>query len=325
MTIPKEIVDRLNELPVEDVANKLGVEVRKHKARCFMHEDHHPSLSFNVKKNLFRCFVCNKGGGPIDLVMNYYKGWSFQESCLWLAKKFNVIIPDNKGYTPKRTFHPKVVHKIPKKAEQEKHIDREIGEWIVEHSVLSDLANHFLFDERKYKEEIVSALKIGSLTYPQKLTELLIRHFGRERCAQSGFFYRWGSELHLCYQAPSLLFPYYDENGELYCIQSRLLGEVKDKKDRFKFPKDIKQRLFNRQILKDIKPNEPLYVCEGVTDCIAMLSSGKKAVRDYTKNSRTNLNLILTLFINWIFLKDSEIIPNIILVCNDRIIGKTDS
>lgn len=278
MTIPREIVDRLNELPIEDVANKLGLEVKRHKALCFMHDDQHPSLSFNTKKNMFFCFVCNKGGGPIQLVMDYYERWTFQDACLWLAKEFNIIIPESKGYAPQRAARPKSDKKIPKKAEQEKHIDREIGEWIVEHSVLSDIAKHFLFEERKYKEEIVSALKIGSLTYPQKLTAVLIRHFGWERCAQSGFFNRWGSGLHLCYQAPSLLFPYYDENGELYCIQSRFLGEVKNKKDRFKFPKDIKQRLFNRPILKGIKPNEPLYVCEGVTDCIAMLSSGKKAV-----------------------------------------------
>lgn len=302
MYIPKEIVARLNELPIEDVANKLGLEVRKnHTARCFMHEDQHPSLSFSVNKNIFFCFVCNKGGGPIKLVKAFNKGWTFQQSCLWLAKEFNVIIPGNKDYVTPRTFRPKAVNKIHKKAEQEKHIDKEIGEWIVEHSVLSDLAKHFLFDERKYKEEIVSALKIGSLTYPQKLTKLLIRHFGRERCAQSGFFYMWGSELHLCYQAPSLLFPYYDENGELYCIQSRLLGEVKDKKDRFKFPKDIKQRLFNRQILKDIKPNEPLYVCEGVTDCIAMLSSGKKAVA-FPSSSICHAEDIRLLSSNYLFM-----------------------
>lgn len=278
MTIPREIVDRLNELPIEDVANKLGLEVKRHKALCFMHDDQHPSLSFNTKKNIFFCFVCNKGGGPIQLVMGYNKGWTFQDACLWLAKEFSIIIPENKGYAPQRASRPKPVKKALKKAEPENHIDREIGEWIVEHAVLSDIAKHFLFEERKYQEEIVSALKIGSLTYPQRLTELLTREFGWERCAQSGFFNKWKDGLHLCYKAPCLLFPYYDENGELYCIQSRFLGEVKDKKDRFKFPKDIKQRLFNRPILKDVNPNEPLYVCEGVTDCIAMLSSGKKAV-----------------------------------------------
>ena len=68
MTIPEDVVRKLNELPIEEVASVLGITVAKHKARCFMHDDHRPSLSFNVKKNLFFCFVCNKGGGPIQLV-----------------------------------------------------------------------------------------------------------------------------------------------------------------------------------------------------------------------------------------------------------------
>ena len=277
MRIPDDIVTRLNELSIETVAEKLGIVVKRHKAICFMHDDHTPSLSFSTAKNMFFCFVCDKGGGPIQLVMEHER-WSFQEACLWLAKEYNIIIPENKGYVPRRVTRPKRAAKTPKKGEPDKQIDPEIGEWIVEHAELSNIAKHFLFDERKYKKEIVAALRIGSLTYPQRLTEALIKTFGWERCAQSGFFNKWKDGLHLCYQAPCLLFPYFDENGDLYCIQSRYLGEVKEKKDRFKFPKDIKQRLFNRPILKDISPNEPLYVCEGVTDCIAMLSSGKKAV-----------------------------------------------
>ena len=77
MTIPEEIVERLNALPVEEVARRLGMEVGRHRALCFMHDDHHPSLSFNVRKNIYYCFVCQKGGGPIRLVQDC-EGWSFQ-------------------------------------------------------------------------------------------------------------------------------------------------------------------------------------------------------------------------------------------------------
>ena len=63
-------MERLNALPVEEVARRLGMEVGRHKALCFMHDDHHPSLSFNVRKNIYYCFVCQKGGGPIRLVQD---------------------------------------------------------------------------------------------------------------------------------------------------------------------------------------------------------------------------------------------------------------
>ena len=37
--------------------------------RCPFHADDTPSLSVSVSKNLFRCFGCEAGGGPIDWVM----------------------------------------------------------------------------------------------------------------------------------------------------------------------------------------------------------------------------------------------------------------
>lgn len=279
MRLPDNIVSRIKELPIESVAEKLGLDVHRHKSECFMHDDKHPSLEFSVKKNIYYCFVCGKGGGPINLVRDC-KGYGFVDACLWLARQFNISLPAEGDFLKKRANkQSRPASRMAKKVvEPEKQIDREIGEWIVNHAVLSEQAKSFLFEERKYMPEVVAALKIGSLTYPKKLTERLIETFGFVRCEKSGFFTKWRDGLHICYKAPCLLFPYYDEDGELYCIQSRFLGEIVNKKDRFKFPQDIKQRLFNRPILNNVERNEPLYVCEGVTDCIAMLSSGKKAV-----------------------------------------------
>ena len=45
MNIPQNIIVRLNELPIEEVAEKLGLEVRRHKALCFKHSDHNPSIT----------------------------------------------------------------------------------------------------------------------------------------------------------------------------------------------------------------------------------------------------------------------------------------
>lgn len=278
MPIPEDVIKRLDELPIESVAERLGISIRLHKALCFMHDDHNPSITFSKTKNIYKCWVCGEGGGPIKLVQDK-ESMEFHDACLWLAAQFNIWWPTNGYKTKRRIIKTSIpITKTPEKVETDKQIDREIAEWIVENAVLSDLAKHFLFEERKYKKEVVAALRIGSLTYPQRLTETLIKLFGMERCTKSGLFNKWQGDLHLCYKAPCLLFPYYDENGVLYCLQSRYLGEMVNKKDRFKFPKDIKQRLFNRPILKELKSNEPLYVCEGVTDCIAMLSSGKKAV-----------------------------------------------
>ncbi|MBQ3845809.1 MAG: DNA primase, partial [Bacteroidales bacterium] len=48
-------LQKLRDLPIEGVAERLGLHVVRHKALCPFHDDHHASLSFKVNKNTFRC------------------------------------------------------------------------------------------------------------------------------------------------------------------------------------------------------------------------------------------------------------------------------
>jgi len=266
----------LNVLPIESVAEKLGMNVRSHRALCFMHDDRNPSLTFSASKNLFRCWVCGIGGGPIRLVQEH-ENLSFQEACVWLGKQFGVWSPSD--YIPIR--RAKIINKPAKKQNAKtithKEVDTEVGEWILAHAGLSEEAKHFLFEQRMYSPEAVTQLKIVSLG--DNIADLLrnLEHtFGRERCQKSGFLWSNGS-FAFCYDAPCLLFPFYTTEGLLYSIQSRYLGD-NPKITRFRFPKDVRQGIFNAPILKTVASNERLYVSEGITDCMALLSSGKKAV-----------------------------------------------
>ena len=67
---------KLRDLPIEGVAERLGLRVVRHKALCPFHDDHHASLSFKVSKNTWRCFVCGASGGTIDLAMRLASGSS---------------------------------------------------------------------------------------------------------------------------------------------------------------------------------------------------------------------------------------------------------
>lgn len=85
MNIPQNIISRLNELPIEEVADRLGIEVRRHKALCFKHDDHNPSITFSTSKNIYKCWVCGVGGGPIKLVQDK-EGWNFKRHVFGLVK-----------------------------------------------------------------------------------------------------------------------------------------------------------------------------------------------------------------------------------------------
>lgn len=73
-------------------------------------------------------------------------------------------------------------------------------------------------------------------------------------------------------------------------VQSRYLGEIRADEGnsytresfafvpRFRFPKGSRCHIFNLPVLKNILPGEPLFVAEGVSDCLALLSCGCQAI-----------------------------------------------
>lgn len=76
-------IAELNSRPIEQIAERLGLRVERHKSRCPWHADRHPSLSFDVRRNRYRCYVCDAHGGVIDLVMGI-RQCGFIEACEWL-------------------------------------------------------------------------------------------------------------------------------------------------------------------------------------------------------------------------------------------------
>lgn len=86
----------LRDLPIEEVAGRLGLQVTHHKALCPFHNDRHPSLSFSVSHNRFRCFVCDAKGGTIDLVMKVLNK-DFKEACRWLGGKEGSRVQEVQG------------------------------------------------------------------------------------------------------------------------------------------------------------------------------------------------------------------------------------
>lgn len=85
-------IKRLRDLPIEGVAERLGLRVEHHKALCPFHNDHHASLSFDPRRNAFRCFVCDAHGNSIDLVMRHLR-LDFGEACRWLAQGSSLMPP----------------------------------------------------------------------------------------------------------------------------------------------------------------------------------------------------------------------------------------
>lgn len=55
--------EKLSSIPISDVCGKLGIQVVRGKlARCFMHDDHKPSMAIYKDTNSWYCFTCGVGG-----------------------------------------------------------------------------------------------------------------------------------------------------------------------------------------------------------------------------------------------------------------------
>ena len=161
-----EDINRLRGLPIEAVAERLGVDVARHRALCPYHDDSHPSLHFSTGRNTFRCFVCGAHGSGIDLTMHIL-GKNFTEACQWLADEHNIIVatrPQAKATDKKgqHSFDP---------ARYQPYIDR---------PTLSTEARHFLFDQRKIDPRVARWCRLTSWRDKKGVNWLLIPYFDTE-------------------------------------------------------------------------------------------------------------------------------------------------
>ena len=159
-------LQKLRELPVEGVAERLGLTVKRHRCLCPFHDDHHASLSFKVSKNTYRCFVCGASGGPIDLVMKYLNK-DFKDACRWLADEHNVILTvyqpkDTEGSDPSVSF------------------DASRYERFFERPWLNDEARRFLFEERRIDPRVVRWCRLTSWKDRQGVPWLQTPYYNRE-------------------------------------------------------------------------------------------------------------------------------------------------
>ena len=158
-------LQKLRDLPIEGVAERLGLRVRMHKSLCPFHDDHHASLSFSVRRNSYRCFVCGASGGPIDLVMHHLHV-DFKAACRWLADEHNIILDEWQPQTSD------IGHQI--------SFDAARYERFFERPWLNDEARKFLFEERRLDARVVRWCRLTSWKDKQGVPWLQTPYYNRE-------------------------------------------------------------------------------------------------------------------------------------------------
>ena len=256
-------LQKLRDLPIEGVAERLGLRVSRHKALCPFHDDHHASLSFKVSKNTFRCFVCGASGGTIDLVMRYLH-LDFLEACRWLAAIDHspLTIDHSPFLRPDGSKRPSAERSIDH-YDAQKAFDASRYNRYFERPWLSDEARRFLFEERRLDERVVRWCRLTS----------------------------WKDKQGILW----LQSPYYDREGKLVGVQNRNL--IKGATPRFRFPSGSQCSIYNLPVVNLLRSGETLFIAEGCSDCWSLLSAGHKAIAipSATLLSKKDVNLLQAL------------------------------
>lgn len=201
-------IEKLRDLPIEEVASQLGLQVARHKSLCPFHSDHHASLSFNTRKNLCRCFVCmDESLDSIGLVMKSLHV-DFPKACFWLAERNGILLEKGRGrngwrkdsssspaasaVSPASSAASTVsaassaasavstASAAPRSFDAPHSFDAARYARFFEHPWLNEAACRFLFDERKIDGRVARWCRLSSWTDRKGVNWLQIPYFDKE-------------------------------------------------------------------------------------------------------------------------------------------------
>jgi len=198
--IPPDILERIRDVPIEQVLLDFGARRRWKSWHCLFHDDRNPSAS--VKHNRLHCFFCNRTWDTIGVVMAHLS-LDFLDAAHWLADHFGIQIPDHQPTPEQRQEFGRRKAAAEWEADEflawKKEIfdlcrtwrnrlwdwDREMCRFAMQQPETDDLDSVFL--ATKYAsdaaEKLENAVRIMLNTPDAKLLELFRKHWGWERTA----------------------------------------------------------------------------------------------------------------------------------------------
>ena len=169
-------LDGLRQIPILEVAERLGIRIKGKKALCFSGHDTKPSLSFLPEKNIWKCFGCGLRGSSIDLVM-HVKEVNFKGAIDWLSTSFGIRIG---AYQPvnvassKRLRSP--ISQV-SKPQDRKYVPRpDIYAWFLGKCSLRARGAKYL-KGRGFTETTIARFQVGELVDPRRAAEECLKRW----------------------------------------------------------------------------------------------------------------------------------------------------
>lgn len=284
-------LDPIKQIPILEIAARLGIEVKGKKAMCFTgHDKRTPSLTFSPDKNFWMCFgACGKSGDEIKLVMEVL-GCDFKDALEWFAHEFCVDVRHDKKsnryrrrtYSNRRqNFVQKVTSdRIVEKSEFS--VDPELYTWLINGcgTVSQKLGLQYL-ESHGIPISVANRFGVCELCNPDRTFRRMVDYWGAERVFHSGLTWgKLGVPERLIWTSYTLVFPFYDKGAIIY-IQGRLFkGEPK-----YLNLRGITKPLYNIDCIKTLGTGAIIHMCEGIPDALALEGKDLPAIAVLGANS----------------------------------------
>ena len=222
--IPEAEIERLKEdVPVQRLVEASGIELKKGGkdllGRCPFHEDDTASLVVTPGKNLWHCFGCGVGGGPIDWVMKR-QGVSFRHAVELLRADVGLV---DAGLTePGARRRAKLPAPVALDAGEQELLDQVIGYY---HETLLSSPEAMAYLERRgiASRELIEQHRLGfaNRTLGLRLPAARIKAGAevRSRLQKIGLIRESGHE----HFNGSLVVPVFDQAGHVVEVYGRKL------------------------------------------------------------------------------------------------------
>ncbi len=263
----EDIADIRKKADIADIIQRYIPLVKKGKnfaAVCPFHDDHDPSLSISIDKQIYKCFVCGEGGNVFNFVMAYEK-ISFSEAIIKVAHYVNYALNESVGSDlPQISLENQRYHKL-------------LNEMI--HYTQYLLSTNDSIDAKPYllkrgiKDEQIKKFEIGlNLDKQQTTVFLQAKGFSLQECISANV-----SRLNDTGPADvfynRILFPIHDSQGNPVGFSARTLNPNESSKyiNSSETPVYTKGKLLYNyhRALSVSKKLKQIILVEGVTDVLA--------------------------------------------------------
>lgn len=272
-----EIIDQIKQAAnIIDIASQYTNIIKRGKSHiglCPFHSEKTPSFTLDIEQQLYHCFGCGAGGDIFTLVMEK-ESLSFPEALRLLADKYNIVMPEQKKWSPQLNQLKEDIGRI-----------NELTLGFFRKNLFKTEEGKSALDylhKRKISDGVIQKLKIG---YAPNSWDSLINFFKDKKVSpdllekaglalrrqnKDGFYDRFRGRV---------IFPIFTDTGAVVAFGGRTLfdDELKylNSPDTLKYSKG--KLLYGLNFSKEeIRKKEEIILVEGYTDFLSLYQFGIK-------------------------------------------------